>query len=346
METNEKHLIKAIKGEAITRPPIWLMRQAGRYLPEYRKLRKQEKNFLKFCYTPDYAVEATLQPLNRYKLDAAILFSDILVLPDALGQNVEFQEGVGPLLEPIRNKKELERLTLDNIHKNLQNVYETVSILSKEIPKDTTLIGFAGAPWTVATYMVEGKGSKDCTTARTWAYQDPINFSKLIKILTDATSMYLIKQIEHGAEIVQIFDTWAGVLSNSQFLDWVINPTKKIVNNIKKAHPNIPIIGFPRGAGIRYIDFIEKTNIDGVSLDNGVPIKWAAENIQTKCTVQGNLDNTVLIAGGKKMEEEIYSTLEGFKNGSHIFNLGHGILPQTPPENVLKLVETIYNWKR
>jgi uroporphyrinogen decarboxylase len=212
MKTNKKLLLKAINGESVSRPPLWLMRQAGRYLPEYRDVRSQEKNFLKFCYNPDFAVEVTLQPLRRYGLDAAILFSDILVIPDALGQKVEFREGEGPVLEPIRSNLELENLSLDRLHDHLAGVYETVSRLSKEIPKETTLIGFAGAPWTVATYMVEGQSSKDCPTARTWAYRDPENFSKLIKILIDATAAYLIKQIDHGAEVIQIFDTWAGSL--------------------------------------------------------------------------------------------------------------------------------------
>jgi uroporphyrinogen decarboxylase len=345
MKTASKLLLQTIRGETVKRPPVWLMRQAGRYLPEYRHIRSQEKNFLKFCYSPDYAVEATLQPLRRYKLDAAILFSDILVIPDALGQKIDFKEGRGPILEPICSSKDIERLSLDGLHSHLECVYETVSRLSKEIPKETALIGFAGAPWTVATYMVEGHGSKDCPTARTWAYRDQENFSKLINLLTEATSIYLIKQIDHGAEVVQIFDTWAGVLSENQFQRWVVDPTKKIVQKIKKVYPNVPVMGFPRGAGIRYLDFIEKTGVNGVSLDNGVSVKWAAENIQPKCTVQGNLDNTALIAGGEMMEKEIYNILEGFSGGSHIFNLGHGILPQTPPENVLKLVQIIHEWK-
>ena len=345
MKTNKKLLLRAIRGEAVMRPPVWLMRQAGRYLPEYRKVRSQEKNFLKFCYQPDFAVEATLQPLKRFGFDAAILFSDILVIPDALGQNVQFHEGKGPVLDPICNDKDLERLSIEGFHSRLAGVYETVSRLSKEIPKETALIGFAGAPWTVATYMVEGQSSKDCPTARTWAYREPNSFNKLIKLLVEATSIYLIKQIDHGAEVVQLFDTWAGVLSESQFQRWVTEPTKKIVQEIRKVHPDVPIMGFPRGAGTKYIDFIEKTDVNGVSLDNGISIKWAAENIQPKCTVQGNLDNTALIAGGKLMEKEIYNILEGFSGGSHVFNLGHGILPQTPPENVSKLVEIISEWK-
>ena len=346
MDTNKKLLLRAINGENILRPPLWLMRQAGRYLPEYRNVRSQEKNFLNFCYNPDFAVEVTLQPLERYGFDAAILFSDILVIPDALGQKVEFREGEGPILEPIRNKNELERLSMIGLHDHLAGVYETVLRLSKEIPKETALIGFAGAPWTVATYMVEGNGSKDCPTARTWAYSDPQGFSKLIELLVEATSAYLIKQIDYGAEVIQLFDTWAGVLSESQFQLWVIEPTRKIVQRINKAHPNVPVMGFPRGAGILYLDFVEKTGVSGVSLDNSVPIKWAVENIQPRCTVQGNLDNTALISGGEMMEKEIYNILEGFSKGSHIFNLGHGILPQTPPENVSKLVEIIHGWEK
>jgi uroporphyrinogen decarboxylase len=345
METNKKLLLKAINGEDVLRPPLWLMRQAGRYLPEYRDIRSLEKNFLKFCYNPDFAVEVTLQPLRRYGLDAAILFSDILVIPDALGQKIEFREGEGPVLEPISNDSEFKNLSMDGLNDHLTGVYETISRLSKELPEGTALIGFAGAPWTVATYMVEGHGSKDCPAARTWAYRDPESFSKLIELLVEATSTYLIKQIDHGAEVIQIFDTWAGVLSESQFQCWVIEPTRKIVQKINKAHPNVPVMGFPRGAGLLYLDFVEKTGVNGVSLDNGVPVQWAATNIQPKCTVQGNLDNTAIIAGGEMMEKEIYKILEGFSGGSHVFNLGHGILPQTPPENISKLVEIVRGWR-
>jgi len=344
LDTQSKYFLRALKGETLTRPPFWLMRQAGRYLPEYRELRKKSKNFLNFCYSPDLAVEATLQPLRRYGFDAAILFSDILVIPDALGQNVEFREGEGPVLEPVRTVADVNALSLDDLHKHLAPVYETVGRLSVEIPKQTTLIGFAGAPWTVATYMVEGKGSKDYARARTWAYGDPTGFGKLIDLLVQATSAYLIKQVEHGAEVIQLFDTWAGVLSESQFQRWVIEPTAEIVKLLNKACPGVPIIGFPRGAGILYRDFVKKTGVDGVSLDNSVPISWASEHLQSHCTVQGNLDNMALIAGGDAMDTEISSILEGFSGGSHIFNLGHGILPETPPENVDRLAAKIHSW--
>ncbi len=343
MKTEDKYFLRALKGERLKRPPFWLMRQAGRYLPEYRDLRKKSKNFLHFCYSPDLAVEATLQPLRRYGFDAAILFSDILVVPDALGQNVDFREGEGPHLEPVRSLKDLSKLSLDGFHDHLQPVYETVGRLSAEIPKQTTLIGFAGAPWTVATYMVEGKGSKDYPQARTWAYADPQGFGKLIDLLVEATAAYLIKQVEHGAEVIQLFDTWAGVLSESQFQRWVIEPTSEIVKRLNAACPGVPVIGFPRGAGVMYRDFILKTGVDGVSLDNSVPVSWAAEHLQPLCTVQGNLDNMALIAGGVAMEREIHAIVEGLADGSHIFNLGHGILPHTPPENVDRLAKIIHS---
>lgn len=345
METKDKLFLRALSGDSLTRPPFWLMRQAGRYLPEYRQVRSVAKNFLQFCYTPDLAVEVTLQPLRRYGFDAAILFSDILVIPDALGQKVEFREGEGPVLEPVRSVADLAHLSAESVLDHLQPVFETVSRLSREIPEETALIGFAGAPWTVATYMVEGKGSKDYATARTWAYRDPEGFGQLIDLLVDATSAYLIRQIEHGAEVVQLFDTWAGVLSESQFRRWVMEPTAEIVRRLKQAHPEVPVIGFPRGAGLLYRDFVEATGVDGVSLDNAMPVSWAAEALQPLCTVQGNLDNMALIAGGESMEREIHNILETLSGGSHIFNLGHGILPETPPEHVARLAEIIKGWK-
>jgi uroporphyrinogen decarboxylase len=345
MHTKDKLFFRALEGEKLIRPPFWLMRQAGRYLPEYRELRKKSKNFLNFCYSPDLAVEATLQPLRRYNFDAAILFSDILVVPDALGQKVEFREGEGPVLEPVRSVDSLKVLSLDGFHEHLEPVYKTVRRLSSEIPEQTTLIGFAGAPWTVATYMVEGKGSKDYSRARTWAYADPEGFNKLINLLIEATSTYLINQVENGAEVIQLFDTWAGILSESQFQRWVIRPTAEIVNKLKTAYPDVPVIGFPRGAGVLYQNFVKETGVDAISIDNSVPISWAAKNLQPLCTVQGNLDNMALIAGGSSMETEILAMLDGFSKGSYIFNLGHGILPETPPENVERMAALIQEWK-
>ncbi len=339
-----KYFLRALNGETLPRPPFWLMRQAGRYLPEYREIRGGCKNFLDFCYTPDLAVEVTLQPLRRFGMDAAILFSDILVIPDALGQKVEFREGQGPVLEPVRGAADLGRLSVDRLHDHLAPVYETVKRLSREIPAATALIGFAGSPWTVATYMVEGHGSKDYTACRTWAYSDPDGFGRLIQLLVEATSGYLIAQIDHGAEVIQLFDTWAGVLGPSQFEKWVLEPTAAIVRKIKAAHPHVPVIGFPRGAGLLYPTFIERTGVDGVSLDHTVPIDWASRVLQPLCTVQGNLDNMALIAGGDRMEVEIRQILQNLTGGPFIFNLGHGILPQTPPEHVARLSRIIRDW--
>jgi uroporphyrinogen decarboxylase len=345
MNSKDKRFLKAFAGESTDRPPFWLMRQAGRYLPEYREIRKTAKNFLNFCYTPDLAVEVTLQPLRRYGFDAAILFSDILVIPDALGQEVAFKEGEGPVLEPIRNVKALAALSADRIHDHLAPVYESVRRLSKEIPEETALIGFAGAPWTVATYMVEGRGGTDYGNTKRWAYGAPEEFSKLIDLLVNATSAYLLEQIRNGAEVIQLFDTWASVLPENQFRKWVIEPTKRIVANIKAEFPHVPVMGFPKGVGASYLDFVRETGVDGVSLDTSVPLQWAADNLQNHCVVQGNLDNQLLVAGGPAMEEEIERILSTLGRGRFIFNLGHGIVPQTPPEHVARLAEIIHAHK-
>lgn len=333
-----KTFLQALKGETLSTPPMWLMRQAGRYLPEYMATRAQSKNFLHFCYSPDLAVEVTLQPLRRYGFDAAILFSDILVVPDALGQKVEFVSGHGPQLEPIKNEAQLEAvLKLDRFHDHLKPVYETVRRLSVEIPKSTALIGFAGAPWTVATYMVEGKGSKDYAEVRSIAYSDPLFFQRLIDILVDRTASYLIEQAHHGAEALQVFDSWAGVLSEQQFVKWAIEPMAEIVKRVKAVHPNVPIIGFPRGAGPMYKRYVLETGVDAVGLDHTLPLEWARDHLQKHVTVQGNLDNLLLVSGGEAMEVEVKRILEILGDGPFIFNLGHGIVPQTPPENVARL---------
>ncbi|MEO5335435.1 MAG: uroporphyrinogen decarboxylase [Magnetospirillum sp. WYHS-4] len=339
--TIRKPFLAAMNGEVQARPPFWLMRQAGRYLPEYREVRKRAPTFLDFCYSPDLAVEVTLQPLRRYGMDAAILFSDILVVPDALGQKVEFHEGRGPVLEPVRSVAELGRLGMDRFHEHLAPVYETVRRLTKAIPETTALIGFAGAPWTVATYMVEGHGSKDYLATRGWAYRDPEGFGKLIDLLVEATGSYLEAQIRNGAETVQIFDSWAGVLSESEFKRWVTDPTAKLVRRLKATCPAVPVIGFPRGAGILYDTYVRDTGVDGVSLDSTIPASWAAQILQPRCTVQGNLDNLALVAGGEALERETRHILETLGRGPFIFNLGHGILPETPPEHVARLVELI-----
>ncbi len=333
-----KPFLQALNGETLSTPPLWLMRQAGRYLPEYLATRAQSKNFLHFCYSPDLAVEVTLQPLRRYGFDAAILFSDILVVPDALGQKVEFVKGHGPQLEPIKNEAELEAvLKLDGFHDHLKPVYETVRRLSTEIPETTALIGFAGAPWTVATYMVEGKGSKIYEEVRSIAYKDPAFFQRLIDILVDRTASYLIEQAHNGAEALQVFDSWAGVLSEQQFVKWSIEPMAEIVKRVKAVHPNVPIIGFPRGAGPMYKRYVLETGVDGVGIDHALPLEWARDELQPHATVQGNLDNLLVVAGGEAMDAEVKRILSILGGGPFIFNLGHGIVPQTPPEHVARV---------
>ncbi len=342
---HSKFLIRVLNGETLARPPFWLMRQAGRYLPEYRDVRGKTKNFLDFCYTPELAVEVTLQPLRRYSMDAAILFSDILVIPDALGQKVEFHEGEGPILEPIRSVSDIERLDHVSALKNLSPIFETIRVLSREIPAETVLIGFAGSPWTVGVYMVEGRGGTDCGRIKKWAFEAPGDFQKLIDLLIETTSNYLIEQVRNGAEVLQLFDSWAGVLGETQFRKWVIEPTTEIIKRVKAQCPHIPIIGFPRCAGVMYEDFVKETGVDGISLDNSVPVEWARDNLQCHCAVQGNLDNHALVAGGEALENETIRILEILAKGPFIFNLGHGILQFTPPENVTRLAELIHNWK-
>lgn len=342
---NQKLMLQTLRGIKTDRPPFWLMRQAGRYLPEYRKIRENAGGFLDLCYNPDFATEVTLQPLRRYNFDAAILFADILLIPDALGQPLAFMEGEGPVLEALSSEKDLLSLNIDDIHKKLSPVYETVSRLSSEIPKSCTLIGFAGAPWTVATYMVEGKGSKDYVKTKKWAYGDPVGFQKLMDILVEATIQYLDRQVQAGAEVIQLFDTWAGVLSDREFEKWVTGPAKRIVMGLRSKYPELPVIGFPKGAGGNLERYIEQTKVTAISLDTATPLDWAAKTIQPKTIVQGNLDPILLVTGGKMMTDRISEILTTFSNYPFIFNLGHGIIPQTPPENVGILADMIHNYK-
>lgn len=313
------------------------MRQAGRYLPEYRQLRARAKGFLDLCYTPEMAVEVTLQPLRRFGMDAAILFSDILVVPHGLGQSVSFREGEGPVLAPVRSRDAVEALRLDSLHERLAPVYETVRRLRPAIPETTALIGFSGAPWTVATYMIEGGSSKDFLETKRMAYGDPALFETIIELLVEATARYLTAQIDAGAEAVQIFDSWAGVLPEDQFERWVIEPTRRLVERIRAERPGVPVIGFPRGAGMLYERFVAETGVEAVSLDTTIPLRWAAERLQPHCTVQGNLDPVMLMTGGAAMRVAIDRILDVLGGGPFVFNLGHGILPATPPEHVAEL---------
>lgn len=340
-----KRFLSALNNKPVDRPPFWYMRQAGRYLPEYKATRKNRGSFLDLVYCPEDAIEVTMQPIRRYHMDAAILFSDILVIPDALGQDVAFEEGIGPILKPIRDVSQLGVLSLDNLHQHLNPVYETIKGLKKQLPDDVALIGFAGAPWTVATYMVGGRGSKDHEDTKNWAYGDEKGFQKLIDIIVESTIEYLLRQVESGAEALQIFDTWAGSLSETAFTKWSIEPTKKIVSAIKAKYPNVPIIGFPRGAGIRYIDYIKQTGVDAVSLDSGVPVKWAADQLQPLCPVQGNLDPRLLAVGGKAMLDDADRIMRTLSPKGFVFNLGHGITPDVSPDHVEELSNFIRNWK-
>ena len=341
MKTEEKSLIRALRGETLKTPPIWLMRQAGRYLPEYRETRKTAKNFLDFCYSPDLAVEVTLQPIRRYDFDASIMFSDILVIPDALGQTVAFKEGEGPVLNPVRTIEAVQELTSDGVLEHLEPVFEIIRRLRIELPQDKTLIGFAGSPWTVALYMIEGRGGTEGEIARRWAYQSPESFSKLIDLLVDATTKYLVAQVENGVEVIQLFDSWSGLLAEIPFQQWVIEPTRRIVEGVRKHHPDIPIIGFPKGSGLRIPEFVRQTGVTGVSLDANASLEWARDMVQPLTTVQGNLDNQLLVAGGPALDKSVLRIKDILGKGPFIFNLGHGIVPMTPPENVARVVELV-----
>ncbi len=325
----------------LERPPIWLMRQAGRYLPEYKATRAEAGSFLDLCYTPEHAIEVTLQPIRRFGFDASILFSDILVVPDALGQKVWFEEGVGPRLEPITDREALKMLDRSKVLGHLAPVFETVSGLRAALPAETTLIGFAGAPWTVATYMVGGRGSPDQGAAKAWAYGDPDGFQQLIDLLVETTGDYLEAQVKAGAEVLQLFDTWAGSLPAVQFRRFCLEPVKKLRARLKKSCPDVPVIAFPRGAGAAYEPYFRETGVDAVSLDTSVDPVWAAKVLQPIGPVQGNLDPLLLVAGGDEMDRAVDHLLEALGGGPFIFNLGHGIVPQTPPEHVAQLVKRV-----
>lgn len=335
-----KTMLRALAGETVSPPPVWLMRQAGRYLPEYRATRAKAKTFLDLCFNPDLAVEVTLQPIRRYGFDASIVFSDILVVPYGLGQRVWFVEGEGPKLEPIENAVDLVRLDRTKLLPALQPVFETLRRLRRELPAETTLIGFAGAPWTVASYMVEGASGSDFARLKDFAYRDAVGFGALIDAVVGATVDYLAAQVEAGAEVLQLFDSWAGVLSEPEFRRWVIAPTKAIVEQLGRRCPGVPVIGFPRGAGMMYADYVREAGVAAVSLDSTVPMSLAGA-LQERCPVQGNLDPRALVVGGAALRRETATILAALKNGPFVFNLGHGIVPETPPEHVAELIKIV-----
>jgi uroporphyrinogen decarboxylase len=334
-------LLDCLSGIKTPRIPFWFMRQAGRYLPEYRELRAKAGGFLDLCYTPEFAVEVTMQPLRRFDMDAAILFSDILVIPDALGQKVSFHEGEGPRLEAM-NFDMLKLISLDVMHQHLKPVYQTITELSNQLPKHKTLIGFSGAPWTLACYMIEGKSSRDYATARSYAITNEVGFDQLITVLEKAISAYLIKQVECGAEVLQLFDSWAGITSVAQFRKYVIAPTKRIVENVKKAYPNVKIIGFPKDAGVLYVDYAKQTGVDGMSVDFHTPLTWLSN--QVNIPLQGNMDPLVLAGNKDHIKRDLEHKLEAMEGKPYIFNLGHGIVPHTPPEHVAFVSEYLKSW--
>jgi len=334
-------LLQALNGQVDTPPPMWLMRQAGRYLPEYREVRAKVPSFLDLCLTPELAAEVTLQPLRRFAFDAGIVFSDILIVPYALGQSVAFVDGEGPKLEPVRDGGAIARLNETAADERLAPVYETAARVVAELPKDVPLIGFCGAPWTVATYMVEGSGSKDQAGARALAYREPETFQRLIDILVEASARYLLGQVGAGCRVLQIFDSWAGSLPEDGFARWCIAPTKAIVDRVKAEAPDVPIIGFPRGAGPLAERYVQEAGVDAVGCDTSLPVAWIRDRLQSRLPVQGNLDPVLFATGGPALETRVKTILETLGQGPFIFNLGHGILPETPIENVERLISLV-----
>ena len=337
-----KTILRALAGEVLPTPPIWMMRQAGRYLPEYRATRAQAGDFLALCYNSELAAEVTLQPIRRYGFDAAILFADILLLPQAMGADLWFETGEGPRLSTITTLAGVQALKpKEDIHDKLAPIYETVRILARELPRETTLIGFAGAPWTVATYMIAGRGSKDQGAAHALKAADRATFQALMDAITVATVEYLSMQVLAGAEVIKLFDSWAGSLKGQDFIDFALTPTKQIIHALKARHPGLPIIAFPREAGQAYVGFAKATGANCVALDNSVSPEWAATHVQVDGCVQGNLAPEHMVTGGADLVRETRRVVDAFKGGAHIFNLGHGITPDANPDNVSRMIEAV-----
>jgi uroporphyrinogen decarboxylase len=336
-----KSFLQVLDGTVQSPPPVWLMRQAGRYLPEYRALREKAGEFLDLIFTPEYAAEVTLQPIRRFGFDAAILFSDILVIPHALGQAVRFAAGEGPRLEPLADGQALKRLAGEVDQRVLAPIYETVRLVKAKLDGGTALLGFCGAPWTVASYMVAGQGTPDQAPARLFAYREPEAFAGLIDILVDASAAYLVRQLQAGADAVQIFDTWAGVLPPEEFARWCIAPTQRIVAKVRAQIPGAKVIGFPRGAGALLARYVEDIPLNAVGLDWSVDRGFARDRVQSRVAVQGNLDPLVLVAGGAALDAAVDAVMEAFAGRPFIFNLGHGIVPQTPIAHVESMLARV-----
>ena len=330
--------LRALQGVAQTPVPFWLMRQAGRYLPEYRALRATAGSFLNLCFNPEFAAEVTLQPIRRFDMDAAILFSDILVIPHALGQRLDFVEGEGPRLGEL----DVAKLSYDA--DKLSPVYETIRRVRRELAPEKALIGFAGAPWTVACYMVDGQGGGEFTRTKIFAYKNPEAFDALISKVVDATVTYLVEQVRAGADALQLFDSWSGLLPEPYFTRWVIKPSQEIRKRIAQECPDTPMIGFPRGAGGLCQRYAEHTGFDGIGLDTQVPLDWAVENFGKGRCLQGNLDPVLLLTGGAALEQGVRNILDAVRGQPFIFNLGHGVIKETPPEHVALLAKTIRSY--
>ena len=340
MTARGKPLLRALRGEAVRPIPYWLMRQAGRYLPEYRALRQRAGSFLDLCYTPALAAEATMQPIERFGMDGAILFSDILLVPQALGQKLWFEANGGPKLSALRNDSDVEGLNFNKFDQTLAPVYAAIRTIVPRLPENTTLLGFAGAPWTVATYMIEGGSSRDFAKILAWAARRDGRFDAIIATLVEATARHLSAEIAAGVEAVQLFDTWAGIVPESEFERLVIRPTRQIVDRIKRDRPDVPVIGFPRGIGPRYRQYFAETGVNALSIDADTSLD-AARELQSIGAVQGNLDPKLLVAGGKVFEDSVHRILDRLGRGPFVFNLGHGVVPETPPEHVARLGELI-----
>ncbi|QDL91406.1 uroporphyrinogen decarboxylase [Paroceanicella profunda] len=340
--TETKKLLAALKGEVQAVPPVWMMRQAGRYLPEYRETRARAGSFLDLCYAPDLAAEVTLQPIRRYGFDAAILFADILLIPQALGADLWFVTGEGPRLAPTDTAEGVAALRApEAVHETLAPVYETLRILKGALPAETTLIGFAGAPWTVATYMIAGRGTPDQAPARRLMYSQPEVFDALMDRITEATAEYLIAQVDAGAEVVKLFDSWSGALPGALFRRYAIEPALRILARLRARHPHVPVIGFPRGAGGNYASFARETGCEGLAIDTSVDPAWAAKHLSPLACVQGNLDPILMVLGGAALERGTRTLLEAFAGKPHIFNLGHGITPDADPAHVEQMLRVI-----
>ena len=337
-----KPLLAAVLGQRQARPPIWIMRQAGRYLPEYRHTRSQAKNFLDLCYTPELAIEVSLQPLRRFDLDAAIMFSDILVIPDALGQKVRFEQGEGPILDAVTETR-IADLRPERALEHLAPVLETLKGLKAALPAEKTLIGFCGSPWTVATYMIGGRGSTDQAAARLFAVRHPEAFATLMDILVQTSIDYLVAQFDAGADVVQLFESWALNLDDQAFDERVIGPNRRIVDGVRARVPHAPIIGFPRGAAGNLARYAAATGVNALGLDYATPLDFAARHLPDTLAVQGNLDPLRLVAGGAQMDARVDAIIDAFSDRPHIFNLGHGIVPETPIDHVARLIDRVKN---